>query len=74
MNKLNIKRNLTYSGLLCILCLILGGVCFWLRLLELACAAACLAVFEGLIFWIWYQRMQKENRKEQKPPFKYHKP
>ena len=69
MNKQNINRNLTYGGVLCVLCLALGTVCLWLRLLELAVAMACLALFEGLIFGIWYQRLKKEKRREQKPPF-----
>lgn len=71
MNKQNINRNLTYSAVLCILCLALGMLCLWLQLLELAAALACLALFEGLIFGIWYQRLKKEKRKEQKSPFKY---
>lgn len=74
MNKLNIKRNLTYSGILCILCLFLGGVCLWLRILELAAAMGCLALFEGLIFGIWYKRYRKAINKEEHPPFKYRKP
>lgn len=76
MNKENIKRNLTYSGILCILCLFLAGVCLWLRILELAAALGCLALFEGLIFGIWYKRYKKALRKEkEKPsPFKYRKP
>ncbi|MBU3853043.1 MAG: hypothetical protein H9789_04385 [Candidatus Paraprevotella stercoravium] len=74
MNKQDINKNLAYSGVLCILCLALGALCLWLRLLELAAALACLALFEGLIFGIWYQRLKKAKRKEEKSPFKYHKP
>lgn len=74
MNKENIKKNLTYSGILCILCLFLAGVCLWLRILELAAALGCLALFEGLIFGIWYKRYKRSLRKEDQSPFKFRKP
>lgn len=60
MNKQNIDRNLTYSALLCILCLALGLLCLWLRLLELAAIMAILALFEGLIFGIWFRRKKRK--------------
>lgn len=63
MNKQNIDRNLTYSTLLCVLCLALGLVCLWLRLLELAAIMAILALFEGLIFGIWFRRKKRAEKK-----------
>ncbi len=63
MNKQNIDRNLTYSALLCVLCLALGLVCLWLRLLELAAIMAILALFEGLIFGIWFRRKKRAEKK-----------
>lgn len=63
MNKQNIDRNLTYSALLCVLCLALGLVCLWLRLLELAAIMAILALFEGLIFGIWFRRKKRTEKK-----------
>lgn len=63
MNKQNIDRNLTYSALLCVLCLALGLVCLWLRLLELAAIMAILALFEGLIFGIWFRRKKQAEKK-----------
>lgn len=63
MNKQNIDRNLTYSALLCVLCLALGTVCLWLRLLELAAIMAILALFEGLIFGIWFRRKKRAEKK-----------
>lgn len=60
MNKQNIDRNLTYSALLCVLCLALGLLCLWLRLLELAAIMAILALFEGLIFGIWFRRKKRK--------------
>lgn len=63
MNKQNIDRNLTYSALLCVLCLALGLVCLWLRLLELAAIMAILALFEVLIFGIWFRRKKRAEKK-----------
>lgn len=63
MNKQNIDRNLTYSALLCVLCLALGVVCLWLHLLELAAIMAILALFEGLIFGIWFRRKKRAEKK-----------
>lgn len=63
MNKQNIDRNLTYSALLCVLCLALGLVCLWLSLLELAAIMAILALFEGLIFGIWFRRKKRAEKK-----------
>ena len=62
MNKKeDINKHLTISALLFILCIVIAGLCFWLRLPEPAFALLCLGFFEALIFGIWFKR--KKNLK-----------
>lgn len=59
MNKQNIKQNMTSSALICVLCFIVSGLCFWTNLTEIAICMIIVGIFEALIFAIWFQRNQK---------------
>lgn len=59
MNKQNIKQNMISSALICVLCFIVSGLCFWTNLTEIAIGMIIVGVFEALIFAIWFQRSKK---------------
>lgn len=63
MNIHDIRKNLTYSGMLCILCIFLAALCLWLHIMELTLALGFLAFFEGLMCFIWYKRQQRELKR-----------
>ncbi len=62
MNKQNIKQNMTSSALICVLCFIVSGLCFWTNLTEIAICMIIVGIFEALIFAIWFQRNQKAGK------------
>lgn len=62
MNKQNIKQNMTSSALICVLCFIVSGLCFWTNLTEIAICMIIVGIFEALIFAIWFQRNQKVGK------------
>ena len=62
MNKQNIKQNMTISALICVLCFIVSGLCFWTNLTEIAICMIIVGIFEALIFAIWFQRNQKAGK------------
>lgn len=64
MNKQNIKQNMMSSALICVLCFIVSGLCFWTKLTEIAVCMIIVGVFEALIFAIWFQRSKKAGTED----------
>lgn len=63
MKEKTIRNNLQTSGILCVVCLVLGAVCLYMRFTEYAAILAFVALIQAVLFGIWFSRRHKAKQR-----------